>query len=491
MTLPEVSSLARVDDATLARLRARFAELGLVPKNLEPIVLRAGGIHPILRRPALLFHLRREKAPFALVARALMFADPVAQSELEAALPGLVGPLLDAGLLAMSEEGILSPFAWIAIGGFYLVADELAHGGDAVMGLGPATIALATAAAPAKRISSALDLGCGAGTIALVLSLSADRVVATDVNPRALELTRFNARLNGVSNVEVREGSVFEPVAGERFDLIASQPPFVPAIAGAGGSFMSGGPRGDEIASAVLKGLGGALSPNGRAVVITEWGHGHGMVTAPERVRAAVGEARLDVIVFQLDPSSVDTHAVEYAAGLHPELGPAFESDALRRREHCAELGYEVMAPTIVAIAAAGDRPPRFDVVPAGALGRIAPNARRIDRLLRGRALVAKIDSLLAAKLRMVDGVVLREEQVGPGAHVESTIAAVLPPAAMSDPVRLSPLLLRLASIVHETHNVRAGIDLYRQRHGIDDPVEKLTGVVGNAVLTGLLEIAD
>ncbi len=52
-------------------------------------------------------------------------------------------------------------------------------------------------------------------------------MVATDVNARALRMARFNAALNDLSAIDVRDGSFFEPVAGERFDLISTNPPFV------------------------------------------------------------------------------------------------------------------------------------------------------------------------------------------------------------------------------------------------------------------------
>ena len=72
-----------------------------------------------------------------------------------------------------------------------------------------------------------LDLGTGCGVQALHLADHSGEVVATDVNARALRLTRFNLALNGVANVDVRDGSLFEPVRDERFDLIATNPPFV------------------------------------------------------------------------------------------------------------------------------------------------------------------------------------------------------------------------------------------------------------------------
>jgi len=69
-------------------------------------------------------------------------------------------------------------------------------------------------------------LGAGNGILALAASSHSGSVIATDLNPRAGEFCRVNASLNGVDNIEFREGSAFEPVSGERFDLILANPPF-------------------------------------------------------------------------------------------------------------------------------------------------------------------------------------------------------------------------------------------------------------------------
>jgi hypothetical protein len=73
----------------------------------------------------------------------------------------------------------------------------------------------------------ALDLGTGNGIQALLAASHASSVVATDVNPRALAFGMFNAALNGIDRIEFRLGSWYEPVAGERFDLVVSNPPYV------------------------------------------------------------------------------------------------------------------------------------------------------------------------------------------------------------------------------------------------------------------------
>jgi len=72
-----------------------------------------------------------------------------------------------------------------------------------------------------------LDVGCGYGVIGIVAASQAleGRAVLVDVNERAVELSRRNAARAGLRNVEVRQGFLYEPVAGETFDLIVTNPP--------------------------------------------------------------------------------------------------------------------------------------------------------------------------------------------------------------------------------------------------------------------------
>lgn len=79
-----------------------------------------------------------------------------------------------------------------------------------------------------RRGDRVLDLGCGWGAVGVAAGKSAPdgRVVLTDVNRRAARLARENLERNRVSNAEVRVGSLFEPIAGETFDVIATNPPF-------------------------------------------------------------------------------------------------------------------------------------------------------------------------------------------------------------------------------------------------------------------------
>jgi release factor glutamine methyltransferase len=82
---------------------------------------------------------------------------------------------------------------------------------------------------PPERTAHVADLGTGSGAIALALASERPgaHVVATDASLEALELAAANARAHTIGNVEFRCGDWWSPLAGERFDLVASNPPYI------------------------------------------------------------------------------------------------------------------------------------------------------------------------------------------------------------------------------------------------------------------------
>jgi 16S rRNA G1207 methylase RsmC len=72
-----------------------------------------------------------------------------------------------------------------------------------------------------------LDVGCGYGPIGIVAAklMPNLEVWMTDVNERAIRLTRKNSELNGVDDVVIKQGNLYEPVGDEMFDAIISNPP--------------------------------------------------------------------------------------------------------------------------------------------------------------------------------------------------------------------------------------------------------------------------
>jgi release factor glutamine methyltransferase len=90
-------------------------------------------------------------------------------------------------------------------------------------------VELALARIRARTAARIADLGTGSGAIALAIARERPeaRVVATDASAAALDVARRNAVRNGIANVEFRAGDWLAPLAGGRFDLIASNPPYI------------------------------------------------------------------------------------------------------------------------------------------------------------------------------------------------------------------------------------------------------------------------
>jgi release factor glutamine methyltransferase len=83
---------------------------------------------------------------------------------------------------------------------------------------------------PLRANSKVLDLCTGSGYLAIVAARSgASTVAAVDVSRRAVVATAANAKLNGV-RVRALRGDLFSPVRGQRFDLIVSNPPYIPSV---------------------------------------------------------------------------------------------------------------------------------------------------------------------------------------------------------------------------------------------------------------------
>lgn len=208
---------------------------------------------------------------------------PVRVSEAEGALAGLVDPLCRAGILERSVSEVwarvdVRPYAdgdqdlWV-VSDLTPGLDGTAQrvGADYVLGISGASTSLAELTVRSDA-ASALDLGTGCGVQALHLAGHVGQVVATDVNPRALWLSRLNASLNGIDNIEVRDGSFFTPVRGERFDLIVTNPPFVISPAtGAGLVYRDSGLPGDQVVEDIVRNAPDHLNPGGTCQVLANW----------------------------------------------------------------------------------------------------------------------------------------------------------------------------------------------------------------------------
>jgi release factor glutamine methyltransferase len=111
-----------------------------------------------------------------------------------------------------------------------------------------------------------LDMGTGSGVCALFAARHARRVVAVDISAAAVRCTRLNAMLNHLeSRLDIRHGDLFEPVAGERFDLTLFNPPF---YLGVPEDDRDAAWRSNDVAQRFAAGLGDHLTASGVALVL-------------------------------------------------------------------------------------------------------------------------------------------------------------------------------------------------------------------------------
>lgn len=266
-------------DSAIARLRDDLLAAGFTLDGVSDR-LGASGLAGLERNSSVpaAAALGHEADAQADLVRLWILGHRVPAARVLAALPS-VSELLEAGLLRREDDALLAdvelkPYGTDRLTG-WICSDPTPLDGrivrprpDFVLGASPASTTL-TQLVPSRHVGRALDLGTGCGIQSL--NLDAGAIVATDVNPRALELARITLGLSGVE-ADLRPGSLYEPVAGERFDLIATNPPYV--ISPPGGErlvYRETGLGGDELMRQVVTGAPKRLADGGTLVVLGNW----------------------------------------------------------------------------------------------------------------------------------------------------------------------------------------------------------------------------
>jgi methylase of polypeptide subunit release factors len=264
-------------------------------------------------------HERRlPQSPLATTIRLFFLELPVARSDAEQALGSAGVAALEAtGLATVATD--VAPLARIApVDALLLASDRLSTDPtddppDYVSTYSP-TARLCDLLTPRPRVGRALDVGTGNGVHALLAAAHSEHVVATDVNPRALAFTELNAALSGLANVECRRGSLFEPVAGEQFDLITCNAPFVVSPERRW-TYRDGALDGDELSERIVREGATHLSEGGLATLCVSW-LGRDVDAPDDRVVTWVEGSGCDAWILPIAEASPLEHAERWNAHL-------------------------------------------------------------------------------------------------------------------------------------------------------------------------------
>jgi methylase of polypeptide subunit release factors len=257
--------------------------------------------------------------PFSALATLFLIGLPVREASLDARLRALER----SGWLERTDGTVRATVKIVPHGDVLVASDPEAGptGANWVAGIHPPSVTLAKLTVR-RDVARALDVATGNGIQALLAARHADAVLATDVNARALAFASLNARLNGVENVELRVGDLFEPAAGERFDLITCNPPYVISPE-ARYAYRDSGLPGDTVSRRVVERAPAHLEEGAFAHLLVSWAHPSGDPWAP--LERWVESSGCDTWLLYFGSDDPITHAAEW-------LKPLADEDVQRYR---------------------------------------------------------------------------------------------------------------------------------------------------------------
>jgi hypothetical protein len=226
-------------------------------------------------------------------------------------------------------------------------------------------------------------------------------VVATDVSERALEFTRRNAEINGLDNVETLHGSLLEPVRGERFGLVACNPPYV-ISPDTEFLYRDAGLRGDELCRRLLDELPDVLADDGYATLQGNWTHPAGGPWTP-----APRATALLTRVKTYDPLE---YAQSWCAPAHAGDPAGFAAAVERWTASYRELGIEAITLAIVVLRGGPPRRPWATTLHDRPRGL----ARRLPALFAAAEALAGAD-VLDIRLRPAPGLTVERRRTPGG----------------------------------------------------------------------------
>jgi hypothetical protein len=311
----------------LAWLARRLHDVGYVPENLRRL-----GALPTRSEWVPRFEARARcqgDDPLRTLVRVFSLGMPEDPGRLDDALgePGL-DALLECGIIVPDGDLALSR-AWLAPSGDHFYARDFSphittRATDAALVLGVGMASLMAAHLTVHPLdpagATALDVGTGQGFQAVQLAPHAERVVATDLSPRALAFARWSLGLCAVgtrpvpASCELRQGAFFEPALDLRgtCDAITTNPPFMigpdPGVV----AFSNGLP-GDGVTERIARDAPAMLREGGYCTIVCNWHHDDDWAARP---RAWLADSNCDAWLVRTRTHDTRAYALAWLAEL-------------------------------------------------------------------------------------------------------------------------------------------------------------------------------
>ena len=400
--------------------RARYTDSG---------VLEALGVKdfPSIRESDTPLLLRRTNGgtPLETLIRLFLIEVPCALQDIQRAVqPISVETLAGAGLVEITGSSVTTAVKLLPFRNLFLAFDsprrlQTSNRHDYVMGIGSSTLTLATLTVR-RHARSTLDLGTGCGTQALLAAPHSDQVLAVDRNPRAVQLATFNARLNGLSNIECREGDFFEPVRGETFDLVVANPPFVISPEQRY-IYRDGGMEADQVCRSIAHQVPHFLNEGGYCQILCNWVHLQGQ-DWQGRLAGWFEGSGCDVWVMRSETRDAATYASTWIRHTERDEPEAFHERFATWMTYYEQLGIEAVSAGVITMRRSSGRPNwyRAEDGPEKMLGPCGESVARGFELRDFLDTVRDDSALLEARLRVSPDLRLhRQSEPSPGGWLD------------------------------------------------------------------------
>lgn len=378
---------------------------------------RPPAVNPRLDTDLYARHLADEHSRPATLAKLFLLGQSISAADAASAVdPVELGALVQMGLADLDEK-LVRPLVRVSSYEGLLVASDVVTLPDPPdLVTGPSPSAQRVERLTIRRpVRTALDLGTGSGIQALLTARHSERVVAVDVNERGLGFARFNAALNGLSNIDFRDGSWFEPVGDERFDLIVANPPYV-VSPDSEFLYRDGDLPADAVTQHLLGDAPAHLEEGGFAHMMGNWAHGRDEDwRAP--VEAWLAGSGCDALLLKYATVDPVVYAAQWNRMLLAEGRESFLSAVDRWLDYYRREGIDALTEGMIVLRrrSGGSNWVRAIEVPGNPTGAAGDHVLRLFEARDSRDELADDNAMLEARLELVPRLRASWRAEGPG----------------------------------------------------------------------------